>query len=165
MIFRILLLVLLWCICSSAQAAELQIGKSSPALIVQETDGGSFDLNQQRGKIVLVHFWATWCPDCREEMLVLDAFYRHHGDKVEVMALSIDPPRALGKVKEIMQPFAYKAAMIGNVRVNDFGTPDVLPVTYVIDAEGILREVVIPAVRPLTEQDFDAAVLPLLAVH
>jgi peroxiredoxin len=162
MISRILICLFLAGLCFPA-FAEPEAGKPPPALIVQEVDGNHFDLSQQRGKVVIVHFFATWCPDCREEMPALDAFYRHNSSKrIAVIALSIDKPHELEKVKAIMQPFAYKAAMVGDARVNDFGIPDALPVTYIIDEKGVVRKKMIPEAKPLAEQDFEGAVFPLL---
>jgi thiol-disulfide isomerase/thioredoxin len=62
-----------------AQAAT-ELGQPAPALLVQELNGQTFDLAALRGKVVVINFWATWCPPCRQEMPTLDAFYRrHHG--------------------------------------------------------------------------------------
>ena len=40
----------------------------APAMIVQTIDGKTIDLQQQKGKVVFINFWATWCPTCRAEM-------------------------------------------------------------------------------------------------
>ncbi|NIU83047.1 MAG: redoxin domain-containing protein, partial [Candidatus Thorarchaeota archaeon] len=40
-------------------------------------DGGSITLSDLKGKVVLINFWTTWCPPCREEMPSLERLYRH----------------------------------------------------------------------------------------
>ena len=49
-----------------AQAAA-DIGQPSPALVTQQLDGHAFDLAALKGKVAIVHFWATWCAPCREK--------------------------------------------------------------------------------------------------
>ncbi len=56
----------------------VDVGQPAPALVAQELSGQTFDLAAQRGKVVVINFWATWCPPCRKEMPALDAFYRKY---------------------------------------------------------------------------------------
>ena len=73
--------------------ASVTVGNAAPALVVPELDGQTFDLSALRGKVVIVNFWATWCPPCRKEMPALDAFYRrYHGNGLEMIGVSADRP-------------------------------------------------------------------------
>jgi DsbE subfamily thiol:disulfide oxidoreductase len=61
---------------------------------VQKGDGGSVDLASYRGKVVLVDFWASWCPPCKTSFPALDALYREYAAKgVEVLAVNLDERR------------------------------------------------------------------------
>lgn len=144
-------------------SAAMEVGQPAPSLVVQELDGQTFDLSAARGKVVVVSFWATWCPPCRKEMPVLDALYRRYRVQgLEMIGLSADRPHDRSEVTKVMQSFSFPAAMLDDAKVNDFGTPSALPMTIVIDVRGIVRAELTPDQTAVTEQSLSAAVLPLL---
>ena len=148
---------------SRAVSASPSVGHPAPALRGVDLSGRPFDLSALRGKVVIVNFWATWCPPCRREMPELDKFYRgHHDQGVEMIALSDERSRARSDVRKAMQRFAFPAAMIGDAKVNGFGEPDSLPSTYVIDAQGVIRTRFLGGKPEVTEKSLSDAVIPLL---
>src|SRR5579863_7939310 len=76
-----LLSVMLAFIPASYLLAAADVGQPAPALVAQELNGQTFDLAAQRGKVVIVNFWATWCPPCRKEMPDLQALYDKYKDQ------------------------------------------------------------------------------------
>jgi peroxiredoxin len=143
--------------------AATVVGQPAPALAVAAFDGQPFDLGALRGKVVVVNYWATWCPPCREEMPALDAFYRqYHARGVEMIGLSADRPRDRDAARKMMQSYGYPAAMMRDAKPNGFGAPESLPVTYVIDAEGVVRAKLEPDQTIVTEKSLADLVLPLL---
>ena len=117
----------------------------APALSVPTLAGTAFDLSAQRGHVVIVNFWATWCVPCRAEMPMLDAFYKKHsGEGLQMIGLSVDTPAALAKVKQVAATVSYPMAVARDAQSNGFPAPNALPVTYVIDAKGAVKAVLTP---------------------
>lgn len=75
----------------SPEAATLtKVGDPAPELRVTTLDGATFDLAEQRGKVVLLSFWATWCPPCRQELPALrDQVHARWGDRDDFELVSV----------------------------------------------------------------------------
>jgi cytochrome c biogenesis protein CcmG, thiol:disulfide interchange protein DsbE len=148
-----------WFATDRARAAP-EIGEAAPELVLTALDGTGIDLAKLRGKVVLVNFWATWCAPCRKEMPTLDAFYRRHrGQGFELIGVSIDFARDAAKMRKVAAGLAYPAVGINDIAVNGFGAPEGVPVTYVIDAAGIIRDKFIAVPNKLLND----VVVPMLA--
>ena len=103
-------------------------------------NGVSQDLSQYKGKIIVLNFWATWCPPCREEMPELSELYTEYKIKnVVVLGVAIDE---LSAVKEFTTatPVSYpilasedEGSALNNQLGNDKG---VLPYTVIINTDG-----------------------------
>ena len=141
-----------------ARAAP-EIGKAAPELVVTELDGQTFDLAKLRGKVVLVNYWATWCAPCRKDMPKLDALYRrYHDQNLEMIGISIDRDSDLGKVRKITATLAYPLAMLKDVTNNGFGAPEGVPITWIIDRDGKVRDRMID----VRDELLNRLVVPLL---
>jgi cytochrome c biogenesis protein CcmG, thiol:disulfide interchange protein DsbE len=147
-------------------SASADVGLPAPALVVDETGGSSFDLAALRGKVVVINFWATWCPPCRKEMPALDAFYRqYHAKGVELIGLSADRPHDRKDVESVAKSLSYPVAMLQDAKDNGFGEPASLPETFVVDGKGVVRAKFLPDAGDVTVESLSAAVLPLLSQH
>ena len=112
-----------------------------------------------RGKVVLVTFWATWCGPCLEEMPTLEKYYiEHKADGFEVIALSVDKASDRAKAFKVLSKLSFPGAMVSEASRNGFGTPEAVPVSYLVDAQGIVRDEFIAIVEGL----LDEVITPLL---
>jgi thiol-disulfide isomerase/thioredoxin len=119
----------------------LDVGKPAPPLDARLLDGTSYSLQAGRGKVVIVNFWATWCAPCRAEMPAIDAYYRkHRGEGLEVIAVSMDDPGSEEKVRNVMRAFSFPAALGPQSDFKGYQRIWRLPLTFVIDRDGVLRE-------------------------
>ena len=148
---------------SSLALAAPTVGGPAPRLVVETIDGVHFDLSELRGKVVLVNLWASWCPPCREELPTLDEFYaRYHSEGVELLGLSADRKRDRKDALSMARGLRYPVAFAAEAKENGFGTPSILPVTYLIGPDGILRAAFLPTTAKLSVETLEAAVKPLL---
>ena len=144
--------------------AAPRLGQPAPELVMDQLDGRTFDLAHERGKVVIVSLWATWCAPCRAEMPILDGLYRtHQGQGLDVIGLSADRLKARDEVIRAAEPFSYPSGLVLSARTNGFGHPRALPQTFVIDRKGVVRAAFGVLGSPVTEAGLEKAIEPLLA--
>lgn len=141
-----------------------RIGRPAPELIVREFNGRTFDLRRQRGRVVLISFWATWCAPCHAEMPVLQRFYRRYRRRgLVLIAISIDRSASTAQVHDALRAVTYPGALARTAQVDGFGEPLAVPMLYVIDTRGVVRARLLGGLAGVTRRRLDQVVLPLLA--
>ncbi len=103
-----------------------------------ELGGKTWTLKEQRGKVVVLNFWATWCPPCRKEMPDLETLYRQFKDQgLVILAISDEDT---GKVKPFIaqQKVTYPILLDPGRKVNELFQIDGIPKTFVYDRNGKL---------------------------
>ena len=72
-------------------AGPVVIGQPAPDFTLSDLNGRSYTLSQLRGKVVIVNFWATWCPPCRAEMPSMERLHRElSGEGLVMLAVNIE---------------------------------------------------------------------------
>ena len=122
---------------------HMQLGKPAIAFDVKDTEGRPMSLAAHRGKVVLLVFWATWCPPCRAEIPhLLDAHRRFRGRGLVVLGVSLDQDvdalRGFCKKAGITWPNYCDGRKWRNALALKFDITEI-PQTYLIDRDGILR--------------------------
>ena len=108
-------------------------------------DGREVDVSQMRGKVVLIDFWASWCPPCVRQIPVIKAAYEKlHGRGFEVVGISLDDDKkellALVAKEKIEWPQFYDATGAEHRLAKQFGVEEI-PVMWLLDKSGELREI------------------------
>ena len=133
-----------------------EIGKAAPDFTIQDSDH-SVSLSQYRGKIVVLNFWATWCPPCIEEMPSLVALQKRmqaQGKDVVVLAVSLDDDA--NDYHKFLKEYGVDFVTVREAGEKtdkgvlapvseQYGTIQV-PETYIIDRNGMIRRKFIGAV-------------------
>jgi cytochrome c biogenesis protein CcmG/thiol:disulfide interchange protein DsbE len=116
-------------------------GADAPAVTFDMLDGAALPLQELRGQVVLVNFWATWCPPCRAEMPGFQKVYdARHADGFTVVGVSMDQgPRA--QVASFLHDHAisYPVAMATPQVDAAFGWINSFPTSFLIDRRGRVR--------------------------
>ena len=160
-LFPIFLLIVFAPLCLAKSVEE---GKPAPSVNAKLLDGTTFALSGKMGKVVIINFWATWCAPCREEMPALETYYQQHrAEGLELIAISIDTPGDIEKVREVMRAYHFSAALIGDANVKEYGRIWRIPMTFIIDRKGILRKNGWSGAPKIDLIDLEKNVTPLLA--
>jgi thiol-disulfide isomerase/thioredoxin len=114
--------------------------RSAPPWQVTLPDGRLLTSDSLRGKVVLVNFWATWCPYCRKEKPVIDGFWQDYRSKgFEVVSISVDDPPE--KIAAWMndKEYAFMAAPTNASVSAAFGHVSSVPTSFIVDKDGHIR--------------------------
>jgi peroxiredoxin len=113
--------------------------KRADDFAVTLVQGDTLKLKEQRGKAVMVNFWATWCPPCREEMPAMERLYRRHQARGFVLlAVSVDTDAALVKPFLTQHKLTFPVALDANMELANAYGVRALPASFLIDREGNL---------------------------
>ena len=119
------------------------IGKPAPLnYTVKDMNGASVHLASYKGKIILLNFWATWCPPCKVEIPDLIELQEQYRDDVVVLGFSVDD------TAEQLKPFAADYKMnypvlvgLGHENIQEaYGPMWGIPVTIIIDRDGTIAK-------------------------
>ena len=112
-------------------------GKQAPDFDLKTIKGDRIRLSDLRGKVVLLNFWATWCPPCRDEMPLFRRVYKKYKDKgFEILAVSTDTDVRVVKkfIREFKIPFPVLMDEKGDL--TKLYQVQGIPTSFLIDRDG-----------------------------
>jgi peroxiredoxin len=123
---------------------------------LRDMDGKLHRVSDNRGKWLIINFWATWCPPCIAEMPELERFYQQNSSNAQVWGVTFeDTDKA--KIRQFIEQLGitYPVLGYGQDPLTGFGTVTVLPTTFVIDKQGLFFH---RFEGPITAQDINAVI-------
>ncbi len=133
----------------------------APQFALKDIDGSTVRLSAYRGKVVLVNFWATWCPPCRAEMPDLVRLQREYAKQgLQVIGITY-PPQTRTEVRRFARRLKVNYPIILGTRQirARFSSEEILPLTVVIDRDGKVNDIISGILLP---EEFDEKIKPLL---
>ena len=116
-----------------SQDMGIEIGSTAPSAKVHTLDGKEFDLAQYAGKTpVLMEFWATWCPNCKELEPTIKAMAAKYGDKVKFVGVAVSVNQSPEKVKAFLAKHGLPGDQYFDTKGNATGAYDVPATSYVV---------------------------------
>jgi cytochrome c biogenesis protein CcmG/thiol:disulfide interchange protein DsbE len=126
--------------CSSFGVQGFPPRVEAPPFSLKGLDGKTVSLSDFKGKPVLLVFWATWCPSCKEDIVLMEKFSIGKRDQLTILLLTIDGERQK-RVKRIIQEdrITLPVLLILKERImDDYGVRGWVPITFLIDGEGLV---------------------------
>ncbi len=146
----------------SARAADVSApSKAAPAWELKDVDGKTVKASDFDGKVVILDFWATWCPPCKAEIPGFVELQKQYGDKgLVVIGVSLDE-QGPAVVKPFMKQFEmnYPVVMGDAKIVQAYGGIEGIPTTFIIDRSG---NIVAGHVGYVAKETFEKEITPLL---
>ncbi len=128
------------------------IGYAAPPLVytddkggvkpLSDLDGKPVRLEDYRGKVVFINFWATWCPPCKQEMPDIQRIHEKYGDKVKVLAVNATAQDNEEAVRRFVEQFklTFDVPLDKTDDVTSAYQVRFFPTSFFIDKDGVIRE-------------------------
>ena len=154
---RLISIVML--IASSVSVSGQEI--RAPQFVLRDVNGRTVRLSDYKGKVVLINFWATWCPPCRAEMPDLVRLQREHAKQgLQIIGITY-PPERKSRVRRFARSLKVNYPIILGTRQIKarFSSEETLPLTVVINRDGSVSHIISGI---LLREEFEEQIKPLL---
>ena len=159
LVFVILILLVIPLSVVSQEAAQTPV--AAPVFRLKDLQGRLVSLNDYKGKVILLNFWATWCAPCRAEtpeLVKWQKLYQSRG--LQILAVTF-PPYKLNAVRQFVRKFRvnYPTLFATTEISKSYEVGDVLPLTVILDRDGRIRDRILGILEP---EEFEEKIKPLL---
>lgn len=121
---------------------------------LKDLNGKEVTLSEKKGKLVILNFWATWCPPCKEEMPSMEKLHKKYdGKDFEILAVALD-----SKGTEIVKPYIEKNGFTFTVLIDEKGAVSdmyrayAVPMTFILGRDGTILDKITGAADWFSEE-------------
>jgi peroxiredoxin len=124
----------------SLNVHAVKVGQPAPDFTLKSMDGKNFNLTEQRGNIILINFWASWCGPCRKEMPVLQDLQEKYQDLgVQVWGINVEQENQAGKDFLVNLELSFSIFFDETNKLSETYDVQAMPTTVLVDRDGIVR--------------------------
>ena len=136
--YRLVLVALL--ILPAVHASAVALQDQAPDFTLKSLQGSNLRLEEYRGQVVLINFWASWCGPCRQEMPLLDRLHHRYQD-TGFAVLGVNVEGEAGPAQEIVDKtnVTFPVLIDTNQKVSEMYNLEAMPSTVVVDRDGVVR--------------------------
>jgi len=140
-LFSVMLLTILFLTYDLCQAGnENWIGKRAPDFKLQTVFGNkSFSLKSEKGKIVIIDFWASWCAPCKKSLPKLEQLQSEYNIDLKIFAINIDDDVTNAQIFLKQNRINLTALYDKNKSIVEIFDIEAMPTAFIIDRDGIIR--------------------------
>ena len=121
-------------------AKALKIGDKAPDFTLKAMSGKNLKLAEQRGQIIVLNFWASWCGPCRKEMPVLQKFYEKYQDLgVSVWGVNVEQENQAGRDFLADLNLSFPILFDDSNTISADYQVEAMPTTVILDRDGVIR--------------------------
>jgi len=119
----------------------VEVGRAAPGFKLPDLFGKEVSLDQFRGKIVLLDFWATWCGPCRMTMPLVERLQKEYSNNMVLLAINLQDSR------EVVREYVRQQNINSQILLDEEGSvgkiygTDAIPMQVLIDRSGIVRDI------------------------
>lgn len=127
---------------SSLVSASVKVSEMAPDFTLKSLQGNNLRLEEYRGQVVLLNFWASWCGPCRQEMPILDRIHQRYEDTgFAVLGVNVEGEIAPAQKIVDMTNVTFPILIDEGQAVSELYELEAMPSTLVIDRNGVVRYV------------------------
>lgn len=122
----------------------LEVGNVAPDFELQTLEGKSITLSSLKGKKVILNFWASWCPPCRQEMPDMEKFSKENNNgEIEILAVNLtDAEKSRADVPTFMKSngITFPVVLDEKGKVGQLYNISSIPASFIIDSKGVIQK-------------------------
>jgi peroxiredoxin len=124
----------------SLNVHAVKVGQPAPDFTLKSMDGKNFNLTEQRGNIILINFWASWCGPCRKEMPLLQDLQEKYQDLgVQVWGINVEQENQAGKDFLANLELSFSIFFDETNKLSETYDVQAMPTNVLVDRDGIVR--------------------------
>ena len=129
-------------LCVPLYGHAVSVNDKAPDFTLKNLQGTNLRLDEYRGKVVLINFWASWCGPCRQEMPLLDRIHQRYSDAgFAVLGVNVEGTLAPAKETAERTHVTFPVLIDENQKVSGLYDLQSMPSTLVVDRDGVVRYV------------------------